>query len=121
MKLSEIKGEKALDAVADLIEPVAEIMCDKEISDIRKQKDGGKVKAISLAIKKHKSAVMSILATLNDQTVEEYAKECNVLSLPKQLLDIINDPAMFDLFSSQNQETSTPSGSAMENIKAGKN
>ena len=119
MRLSDIKGEKALDVVADLIEPVAEIMCDKEISEIRKQ-EGGRIKAISLAIKNHKSAVMSILAALNGQTVEEYAKECNVLSLPKQLLDIINDPAMFDLFTSQNQETSTPSGSAMENIKAEK-
>ena len=119
MKLSEIKGEKALDTIAELIEPVAEIICDAEIAKTRKQ-EGGRVKAISIAIKNHKSAVMSILAALNGQTVEEYAKECNVLSLPKQLLDIINDPVMFDLFTSQNQETLTPSGSAMENTKAEK-
>ena len=31
MKLSEIKGERALEVLADLIEPVAEILGDKEI------------------------------------------------------------------------------------------
>ena len=118
MRLSDIKGEKALDVVADLIEPVAEIMCDKEISKLRHEK-GKRTKAISLAIKNHKKAVMTILATLDGKTVEEY--QCDVLSLPKQLLEIINDPAMFELFTSQSQEIKTPSGSVTENITVKEN
>ena len=34
MKLSDIKGERALDVLADMIEPVAEIMGDKEIAAV---------------------------------------------------------------------------------------
>ena len=33
MKLSDIKGERALDVLADLIDPVAEIMADKDRGD----------------------------------------------------------------------------------------
>lgn len=122
MKLSEVKGEKALDMFADLIEPITEILDDKEIAKIwknRKAKDGQSTKTVlgkivSAAIKNHKQAVISILATLDDVPVEKY--ECNILSLPKKLLDILNDPAIFELFTSQGQETQTPSGSAMANI-----
>lgn len=117
MKLSEVKGEKALDMFADLIEPVSEIIADKEVAgELRK---GKKAKAISIAIKKHKQAVMLMLATLDGKPVEEY--ECNILSLPKKMLDIINDPAIFELFTSQGQEKQTTSGSAMESTTASEN
>ena len=127
MKLSEVKGEKALDMFADLIEPITEILDDKEIAKIwksRKTKDGQTLKsvlgkAVSVAIKNHKTAVITILAILDDVPVEEY--ECNILSLPKKLLDILNDPAIFDLFTSQGQETQEPSGSAMANIAESEN
>lgn len=113
MKLSEVKGEKALDMLADLIEPVSAIMADKEVTGMIRK--GKRAKAISAAIKKHKKEVLEVMATLNGKSVKEYEKECNILSLPKQVLDIINDPAIFELFTSQSQETKTPSGSATEN------
>lgn len=126
MKLSEVKGEKALDMLADLIEPITEIADDKEIVKImasrKKTKESTKIvlgRAVSTAIKKHKKAVIKILATLDDVPVEEY--DCNILSLPKKLLDIVNDEAIFDLFTSQGQETQTPSGSAMVNTTEGEN
>lgn len=125
MKLSEVKGEKALDMFADLIEPVTEIIDDKEISEILKRRDknaGIKAtlgKAASKAIKNHKKAVIRILATLDDVPVEKY--ECTIMSLPKKLLDILNDPAIFELFTLQSQETPIPSGSATANIVESEN
>lgn len=117
MKLSEVKGEKALDMLADLIEPIMEIIEDKEVSKILKSRhnkdkdekdkaESTKIilgRAVSAAIKNHKKAVIAILATLDDIPVDQY--ECNLLSLPKKMMDIINDPAIFDLFTSQSQET----------------
>ena len=112
MKLSEVKGEKALDMLADLIEPIMEIIEDKEVSKIlesrhnKDEADSTKIilgRAVSAAIKNHKKAVITILATLDDIPVDQY--ECNLLSLPKKMMDIINDPAIFDLFTSQSQET----------------
>lgn len=117
MKLSDVKGEKALDMLADLIEPVAEIASDKDV--VRRLRAGKKAKAVSTAIKNHKKAVMQVLAVLDGVPVDEY--ECNILSLPKKLLDIVNDPAIFELFTSQSQETQTPSGSATANITEEKN
>lgn len=122
MKLSEVRGEKALDMVADLIEPIADIIGDSEISAILKTRKSAKdtkmviAQAVSKAIKNHKASVIAILATLDDVPVSEY--ECNIMSLPKKLLDILNDPAIFELFTLQSQETQTPSGSVMANTEA---
>lgn len=119
MKLSEVKGEKALEMFADLIEPVAEIMGDKKVSSVLRE--GKKAKAISIAIKNHKYAVMQIMAILDDKDIKEFEKECNIMSLPKKLLDIVNDPSIFELFTSQGQETKTPSGSVTANITESEN
>ena len=117
MKLSEVKGEQALDMLADIIEPISEIMADRKITVLIRKKE--RAKAISAAIKDHKKAVIQILATLDGKPVDEY--ECNIFSLPKQVLDIVNDPAVLDLFISQTQQTSTPSGSATANIEENEN
>ena len=89
MKLSEYQGEAALDLLADLIEPAGEIMSDKEIGEVFNK---NRFKAIGLAIRNHKKAVMQILATMDGVPVDEY--KCNVFSLPVKILEILNDPDM---------------------------
>lgn len=101
MRLSEVKGERALDVLADIIEPISEIIADKEVA--KTLRSGKKSKAVSLAIKNHKKAVIEVLAALDGKSVNEY--ECNLLSLPKQVLDIVNDPAVIELFTSQTPKT----------------
>ena len=111
MKLSEYQGEEALDILADLIEPAGEIMSDKEIGEVFKQ---NRFKAIGLAIKNHKKAVMQILATMDGVPVDDY--KCNVFSLPVKILEILNDPEMIQLFQYQGQTgDAKSSGSASEN------
>ena len=112
MKLSEYQGEAALDILADLIEPVGEIMTDKEIGEVFKK---NRLKAIALAIKNHKKAVIQIMATMDGVPVEEY--KCNVLTLPVKILEILNDPALVQLFTYQGQTGGAKSsGSVSENI-----
>lgn len=115
MKLSDFKDEKALDLLADLIEPATEILADTEL---RSAAAGStKAAAVSIAIKKHKSAVMAILAALEGVPVEEY--HCNVLTLPLKLLDILNDKETMQLFQYAGQKAEpTASGSRMENTEA---
>jgi hypothetical protein len=113
MKLSEIKGEHALDVLADLLDPISEIVSDKEIATIIKSKMP-KVKIIKPAIKNHKKAVIQALALLDGVPPEEY--EVNLLTLPLKILEILNDPMIEELFSSQSQTMgSASSGSATEN------
>ena len=113
MKLSEYQGEAALDILADLIEPAGEIMSDKEIGEVFKK---NRFKAIGLAIKNHKKAVMQIMATIDGVPVEEY--KCNVFTLPVKILELLNDPDIVQLFTYQGQTgDANSSGSASGNIE----
>ena len=113
MKLSEYQGETALDILAGLIEPAGEIMSDKEIGEVFKK---NRFKAIGLAIKNHKKAVIQIMATMDGVPVDEY--KCNVFSLPVKILEILNDPEMIQLFQYQGQTgDANSSGSASVNIE----
>ena len=112
-RLSEYKGEEAIDLLAELIDPAMEIMADTEVADmLQKRKIGAAVKPI---LKKHKQAVITILAALNGKGADEYAKEINVFTIPKLLLGVLNDPELINLFSFAEQtEGVTSSGSASE-------
>ena len=98
MKLSEIKGERALEVIADLLDPMAEIMTDREIASFL-QDGKAPIMAIKLSMKNHKRAVLEILAALDGEDPATYAP--SLLEIPKRLLDLLNDPEVQRLFSSQ--------------------
>ena len=98
MKLSDIKGERALDVLADMIEPVAEIMGDKEIAAVL-QSGKAPAKAIKLSLKNHKKAVLAMMAAIDGEDPETY--EPSLFVIPKRLLDLLNDPEVQRLFASQ--------------------
>ena len=113
-RLSEYRGEEALDVLADLIEPATEIMTDKQLVALFREKN--MATAAKVAIKNHKRAVLNILARLEDENPDTYAP--SIFALPMKLLEIFNDPELVNLFSSQGQtEDQTNSGSATENTK----
>ena len=115
MKLSEYKGEEALEVLADLLEPSLDIFTDKKLLALIKEKDS-KAKAITYALKEHKRSVLEIMAALEGVPVEKY--ECNVLSLPAKILEILNDKELMDFFSSQlPKEALTSFGSATESTE----
>lgn len=115
MKLSDYKDEAALDLLADMIEPAAEIMGDKEVIEAAKGKE--LAKTASVIIKRHGKAVMRVLAALDGVPVEEY--HCNVFSLPAKLVELFSDPDIAQLFNFAGQkEEQTASGSHTENTEA---
>ena len=94
MKLSEYKNEQALDILADILEPSSKIFSDKEVK--KAFETGDKIRGIKAAIKTHKSEIIEILAVLDGVPVAEY--ECNVLTLPIKLLEILNDTDLMSFF-----------------------
>lgn len=117
MKLSEYRGEDALDVLADLVEPAIEIMGDKEF--VQAYRDRKIPKAVKTAIKNHKKSVLEIMAATEREDVEEYAKKVNVFTLPAKLIELLNDKEVISLFTSQGQTDSSESfGSATENTEA---
>ena len=105
-RLSEIRGEDALDVIADLIDPVSEICTDEEfVGRIRERK---KLDAAKVALKNHKSAILAVLAVWEGVDVEEYNP--SLIEIPGKILQILNDPDIISVF--RFAEPGRPSGSA---------
>ena len=94
-KLSEIKGEEALDVLAEIIEPAAEIFTDEAV---KKALTEGKKKleAVKVVLKNHKKAVIAVMAALEGVAVKEYQPP--LLALPTMLMEVLNDPELQKLF-----------------------
>lgn len=95
MKLSEIKGETALDALAALLDPVAELCRDKEWLALLKT---DKLAAAKNLLRDHKPQIIAIMAVLDGETPETYLTKVNLLTLPRQVLELLNDPELMLLF-----------------------
>lgn len=128
MRLSDIKGERTLEVIAEIIDPIANIVGDKEtINALKKEKlpEGadkheyllGRVKkALPLLVKGHKNDIISILAAIEGVPYEEYAESLNLFKLMRDCTELLNDPAFVAVFTLARSEIS--SGSAQENTEA---
>ena len=112
MKLSEIKGEDAIDVLVDIIDPITVISADKAITEGYGKLS--RLEFIKLLLKSHKREVIEIMAGLDRTPVDEY--EVNLITLPSKLAELISDPALASFFPSAGQ-TMTSSGSATENTE----
>lgn len=126
LRLSEIKGERALDVLADLVEPVANIASDKEAAELFGKKslpEGMAVRefvihrlrvAIPKLLKAHKKDLVKILSLLSEMSEEEYLEQLTVDGVIVDLSTMMTD-ALFNAFFTTPQSTEISSGSASEN------
>lgn len=113
MKITDFKNEEAIDLLADIIEPVTKILGDKQIATAVKNKVN-RLTIAKMALKNHKSEVVEILALCNGCEVKDYT--CNIITITKDLLELLNDKELMDFFQSQQQMMANESSmSAMEN------
>ena len=116
MKLSEIKGERALEVLADIIDPIGEIGEDEEFMTLLTKEKDYKA-ALKCILKKHSKSTLTIIALLNEEDVETY--QPSLLELPAMVMDLLQDKDFLSLFISQEQSTEqTSSGPATENTEA---
>lgn len=94
-KLSEIKGEEALDVMAEILTPIVDIVQDEEV---RKGFDTNVAKCVAIALKKHKEAIIDIFVTINGKSKEETLSEIDLLSLPSYMIQVLNEPQVQALF-----------------------
>lgn len=114
MKLSEIRGQEAIDALADLMMPAAEIFSDKRVVDLIR--GGDKIKAIHVMLKNHSKSVIEMLAALEREDPATYSP--SIVTLPMKLIELFNDPEVNELFFSQEQTKEENSSSpVMENTE----
>ena len=117
MKLSEYKNEDALELLADILDPLSDIMTDGEFIRILQDGSTTKMAIIQYLLKNQSKQIIRILARMDGTPVEDF--EVNILSLTTKLLDVFNDKEMVDFFKSQGQMLAgETSGSATENTEA---
>ena len=115
MKLSEIRGEEALDLLVDLIDPITLICADEEVVNAYKSK-APKIVLVKKLIEKHKKEVLTVLALLNGEDPTTYNP--SIVALPKLLLDLLHDEELKSLFISQGMMMGSESSiSATENTE----
>ena len=128
MRLSDIKGDRTMEVIADIIDPIANIAEDEEASSMFKREklpDGITAKkfllkrvrkSLPVLLKGHKADIIAILSAIEGVSAEEYAGALNLVKLVKDCTDLLTDEAFMELFISAQSETN--SGSAQESIEA---
>lgn len=114
MKISEVKGEKAVDMLADLLDPITEIASDAAVKEAMVK--GSRIDTVKTILKTHKKQVLKILAILDEENPDTYSP--SLPEIPMKILEFFNDPVFLPFFASQGPNAAEMfSGSAMANTK----
>ena len=116
MKLSDFKGEEAIEVLADIIAPASEIVSDGEFQRMCSTSGVPYMKIVSYVLKEHKKSILDMYEPL----MQESREKATPTKLVRLVLDIAQDPEITSLFFSQGQqEALTSSGSVTENTGDG--
>ena len=126
MRLSDVKGDRVFDVIADIIDPIANIASDETASALFKREklpDGMTAKAFLLErarkaipalLKVHKSDIITVLATIEGVSADDYRASLTLAKLMQDTAELLTDEAFGELFISA--QSGTSSVSAQENI-----
>lgn len=112
MKLSDIKGDRVLDVIADIIDPIANIVQDKDVAAMFERKavpEGMDArdffakrmrKGMPVLLKGHKADIIAIMAAIEGVTPEQYAASLDFPKLFTDVMELVTDDAFLDFLSS---------------------
>lgn len=112
MKLSDIKGDRVLDVIADIIDPIANMVQDKDIAAMFKREavpDGMEArdffakrmrKGLPVLLKSHKADIIAIMAAIEGVTPEQYAESLDFPKLFTDVMELVTDDAFLNFLSS---------------------
>lgn len=125
MRLSDVRGDRTLDVIADLVGPVASIAEDEAAAALfRRERVPEGMTASQFFAKRvrtslptllrgHKGDVISILSTVKGVTPEEYADGLSLASLLADVADLLSDEEFLGFLTSAGGEAAGgASGSA---------
>lgn len=111
MKLSDFKDEKAIEVVADLLEPIFNIISNAENA---KAANEGTLKFAAAILKNSKHDVMTMLAVLDDKDPEMY--HCTAVTVLQDVMIMLSDDDLLQLFGLQGR---TPTSAALQSTNIG--
>lgn len=112
MKLSDIKGDRVLDVIADVIDPIANMVQDKDVAAMFERKavpEGMDArdffakrmrKGMPILLKGHKADIIAIMAAIEGVTPEQYATSLDLPKLFTDVMELLTDNAFLDFLSS---------------------
>lgn len=131
MKLSDIKGDRVLDVIADIIDPIANMVQDKDVAAMFKREavpEGMEArdffakrmcKGLPVLLKSHKADIIAIMAAIEGVTPEQYAASLDFPKLFTDVMELVTDNALLDfLSSSETGKGADAPGSASANSEA---
>lgn len=113
-KLASFKGDDAFRVVNELLPYAFEVVGNEEVSALKK-KGCTMLDYVRCAMEKEPKAMKGILAVLNNDP--DYSP--NAADLAFDMLDLICDKELMELFGLQSRKKGTSSGSASQSGKAG--
>lgn len=131
MKLSDIKGDRVLDVIADIIDPIANMVQDKDVAAMFERKavpDGMEArdffaermrKGMPVLLKRHKADIIAIMAAIEGVTPEQYAESLDFPKLFTDVMELVTDNAFLDFLSSpETKKGSNAPGAASASFEA---
>lgn len=114
MRLSELTAEQGLEVIANSLEYIGNIADDDTALKLCQElvpREGEKyikvfargAKTAPKLLKTHKDDVIGILAAFELQTVEEYKKKHKLMDVIKDMVNLVNEPEVRQLFSQRQQ------------------
>lgn len=113
MKLSDIKGDRVLDVIADIIDPIANMVQDEDVAAMFKREavpDGMEArdffakrmrKGLPVLLKSHKTDIIAVMAAIEGVTPEQYAASLDFPKLFTDVMELVTDGAFLNFLSSQ--------------------
>lgn len=130
MKLSDIKGDRVLDVIADIIDPIANMVQDKDVAAMFKREavpDGMGArdffaermrKGLPVLLKGHKADIIAIMAAIEGVTPGQYAESLDLPKLFTDVTELVTDDAFLDfLSSSETAKGADAPGAASESFE----
>lgn len=117
MRLSDIKGDRVFDVIADLVDPVAAIATSAEAKELRTKREcpegvdprdymAARIRRVlPKLIREHKGDAITVLATIEGVSAEEYAESLTLPKLIADATDLVSDEVFLDFLASAAQET----------------
>lgn len=130
MKLSDVKGDRVLDTIADIIDPIANIVQDEDVAAMFERKavpEGMDArdffakrmrKGMPVLLKGHKADIIAIMAAIEGVTPEQYAASLDFPKLFTDAMELVTDDAFLDfLSSSETEKDADAPGAASESFE----
>lgn len=106
MKLSEVRGERTMQVLGDIIGPIFSIVRDDKVGKrLAESSEKGKDKADMAAevlpylLREHRRDIVEIMAAIEGVTPEEYERDLTLASLLKDAYDVLTDEELLAFLS----------------------